>query len=147
VIAFLNDTGLKPKRTSVGAPWQNGIAERWVGSARREILDHIIALSESHLRRLIREYVSYHHEDRIHDSLDKDTPNRRAIELRPSAAHEVIGMSRLGEPSPQVRLAPSGLSMSPRVLSDYVPSRHRVGFERDAPMGSGSVRPGPNEPH
>lgn len=40
VIAFRRDTGLKPKRTSVAAPWQNGIAERWVGSARREILDH-----------------------------------------------------------------------------------------------------------
>jgi transposase InsO family protein len=91
VIAFLNDTGLQPKRTSVGAPWQNGVAERWVGSARRETLDHVIALSESHLRRLIRDYVSYHHEDRIHDSLDKNTPNRRAIEPRPSAAHQVIG--------------------------------------------------------
>ena len=50
VIAFLKCTGLKAKRTSVRAPWQNGIAERWVGSARREILDHVIALNESHLR-------------------------------------------------------------------------------------------------
>jgi hypothetical protein len=41
VIAFLKATGLKPKRTSVQAPWQNGIAERWVGSCRREILDHV----------------------------------------------------------------------------------------------------------
>src|SRR5246500_4830676 len=46
MIAFLKSTGLKPKRTSVQAPWQNGIAERWVGSARREILDHVIALNE-----------------------------------------------------------------------------------------------------
>jgi putative transposase len=44
VIAFLKATGLEPKRTSVQAPWQNGIAERWVGSCRRELLDHIIAL-------------------------------------------------------------------------------------------------------
>ncbi len=76
VIEFLKATGLKPKRTSVQAPWQNGIAERWVGSCRREILDHIIALNEQHLRRLIRDYVNYYHQDRIHDSLDKDTPNR-----------------------------------------------------------------------
>jgi len=48
-----------------------------VGSCRREMLDHIIALNERHLRWLILDYVNYHHEDRIHDSLDKDTPNRR----------------------------------------------------------------------
>jgi len=72
VIAFLKATGLKPKRTSVQAPWQNGLAERWVGSCRREILDHVIALNEQHLRRLVRDYVSYYHDDRIHDSLPCD---------------------------------------------------------------------------
>jgi hypothetical protein len=89
VIAFLKATGLSPKRTSVQAPWQNGIAERWVGSCRREILDHIIALNEQHLRRLIRDYVNYHQDDRIHDSLDKDTPNRRPVESKPSSAATV----------------------------------------------------------
>jgi len=78
VLAFLNATGLKPKRTSIQAPWQNGTAERWTGSCRREILDHVIALNEQHLRRLIGDYVRYHQEDRIHDSLDKDTPKRQA---------------------------------------------------------------------
>jgi transposase InsO family protein len=96
VVPFLKATGLKPKRTSVQAPWQNGIAERWVGSCRREILDHVIALNEQHLRRLIREYVNYHHEDRIHDSLEKDTPNRRAVEPKPAAKATVISMPRLG---------------------------------------------------
>jgi transposase InsO family protein len=80
VITFLKATGLKPKRTSIRAPWQNGMAERWVGSCRREILDHIIPLNEQHLRRLIHDYVNYHHDDRIHDSLDKDTPNQRPVE-------------------------------------------------------------------
>src|SRR5918995_2225826 len=96
VITFLKATGLKPKRTSVQAPWQNGIAERWVGSCRREILDHVIALNEPHLRRLIRDYVNYHHEDRIHDSLAKDTPNHRPVEHRPSATGTVISSPRLG---------------------------------------------------
>jgi len=96
VIAFLKATGLKPKRTSVQAPWQNGTAERWIGSCRREILDHAIALSEQHLRRLIREYVNYHHNDRIHDSLAKDTPNRRSVESKPSPAATVISSARLG---------------------------------------------------
>jgi len=48
------------------------LARRSVGW--REILDHVIALNEQHLRRLIRDYVSYYHLDRIHDSLQRDTP-------------------------------------------------------------------------
>jgi len=96
VLAFLKATGLTAKRTSVQAPWQNGVAERWVGSCRREILDHVIALDQQHLRRLIRDYVDYHHQDRIHDSLEKDTPNRRTVEPKPAANATVISMPRLG---------------------------------------------------
>jgi transposase len=96
VIKFLKATGLKPKRTSVQAPWQNGLAERWAGSCRREILDHVVALNEQHLRRLIRDYVNYHRDDRIHDSLEKDTPNRRPIEHRPSPRATVVASPRLG---------------------------------------------------
>jgi putative transposase len=96
VIAFLKATGLEPKRTSIQSPWQNGLAERWVGSCRREILDHVIALNEQHLRRLIRDYVNYHHNDRIHDSLEKDTPNQRPVEPKPAANSIVISMPRLG---------------------------------------------------
>jgi putative transposase len=96
VIAFLKATGLEPKRTSVEAPWQNGVAERWVGSCRREILDHVIALNEQHVRRLIRDYVNYYHDDRIHDSLDKDTPNRRPVEIKPSPAATVVSSARVG---------------------------------------------------
>ena len=40
-------------RTAVGCPWQNGVAERWVGSCRRELLDHVIAIDERHLKRLL----------------------------------------------------------------------------------------------
>ncbi len=94
--AFLKAAGLRPKRTSVQAPWQNGIAERWIGSCRREILDQVIALNEPHLRRLIRDYIRYHEEDRIHDSLDKDTPNRRLVEPKPAGGARVIAMPRLG---------------------------------------------------
>ena len=96
VTAFLQATGLEPKRTSVQAPWQNGIAERWVGSVRREILDHVIAWNEQHLRRLIRDYVSYHHDDRVPDSLEKDTPNRRPVEQKPTPQATVISHPRLG---------------------------------------------------
>jgi transposase InsO family protein len=96
VVNFLEATGVKPKRMGVQAPWQNGIAERWVGSCRREILDHVIALNEPHLRRLIRDYVNYYHEDRIHDSLGKDTPTRRPVEPKPSANATAISSARLG---------------------------------------------------
>ena len=96
VTTFLKASGLEPKRTSVQAPWQNGIAERWVGSCRREILDHIIALNEQHLRRLIRDYVNYYHQDRIHDSLAKDAPDRRPLEHKPAATAKVISIQRLG---------------------------------------------------
>ena len=96
VITFLKATGLQAKRTGVQAPWQNGIAERWVGSCRREILDHVIALNEVHLRRLLRDYVNYHHDDRVHDSLDKDAPNRRPVERKPSAIATVTSSARLG---------------------------------------------------
>jgi transposase InsO family protein len=96
VIAFLKATGLKPKRTSFQAPWQNGIAERWVGSCRRDILDHVIPLNEAHLRRLVGDYLSYYHEDGTHDSLAKDTPNRRPVENKPSAEATVIASPRVG---------------------------------------------------
>jgi transposase InsO family protein len=58
VVELLKASGIKPKRTSPSSPWQNGVAERWIGSCRRELIDHVIALDESHLRRLIRDYVS-----------------------------------------------------------------------------------------
>jgi putative transposase len=96
MIAFLKFSGLTPKRTSIKAPWQNGIAERWVGSARREILDHVVALNERHLRRLMREYIGYHREDRIHDALGKDTPNHRSIKSRSSPTAIVVSSARLG---------------------------------------------------
>jgi putative transposase len=96
VVAFLQATGLQPKRTNIRSPWQNGIAERWVGGCRRELLDYVIPLNEEHLRRLVRDYVSYFHEDRIHDSLGKDTPNRRPVERKPSPQATVISNARLG---------------------------------------------------
>jgi transposase InsO family protein len=90
VLSFLEAAALEPKRTSVRAPWQNGIAERWIGSCRREILDHIIDLNEGHLRRVLRDYVNYYEQDRLHDSLQKDAPNRRAVEQQPGTKAIVV---------------------------------------------------------
>ena len=96
VLQFLEATGLEPKRTSIRSPWQNGIAERWVGSCRRELLDHVIPLNDEHLRRLIRDYVSYFHQDRIHDALSKDTPHCRPVENKPCPQATLISNARLG---------------------------------------------------
>jgi len=96
VIRFLRATGLEPKRTSVQAPWQNGTAERWVGSCRREILDHVLALNEQHLRRILQDFVCYYHDDRVHDGLKKDTPHRRPVEPKPSPQARIISQARLG---------------------------------------------------
>jgi hypothetical protein len=93
VIRLLTATGLQPKRTSIQAPWQNGTAERWVGSCRREMLDRIIPLNERHLRRLLREYASYHNADRIFTTLsikmhrmgDQSSNGRRQHNVTPSA--------------------------------------------------------------
>ena len=52
---------IRPVRTAVGCPWQNGVAERRVGSCRRELLDHLIVINQSHLKRLLAAYVEYYH--------------------------------------------------------------------------------------
>ena len=69
--------GIQPKRTSFRSPWQNGVAERWVTSCRRDLLDCVIVLNEWHLKRLMSEYVRYCHEDRTHLALEKRTPGGR----------------------------------------------------------------------
>lgn len=96
VFAFLKASGIKAIRTSVRSPWQNGIAERWIGSARRELLDHVIPLNEHHLRRLGREYLAYYHEDRTHIGLEKSTPAGRLIEHRLSGKSRIQAAPRVG---------------------------------------------------
>ncbi len=91
----IKNIGIEPQRTAFRSPWQNGIAERWVGSARRELLDHVIVLNEDHLRRLLREYVDYYHNDRVHTEL-QDSPMGRHTEDRPSPEAHVIGLPRVG---------------------------------------------------
>jgi putative transposase len=95
VLHFLRSSDLEPVRTSIGCPWQNGTAERWVGSVRRELLDHVIPLNEYHLRRLGREYVAYYHGDRTHIGLNKNTPANRPVESRSPDRIQLISTRRL----------------------------------------------------
>jgi transposase InsO family protein len=83
VVSTMKSFGIQPKRTSFRSPWQNGVAERWVGNCRRDLLDHVIVLNERHLKRLMTAYVRYYHEDRTHLALEKRTPaGRVAAEYR-----------------------------------------------------------------
>ncbi len=80
-------------RTSFESPWQNGIAERWVESCRRDLLDHVIAVNGLHLKRLLTEYVAYYHDDRTHLGLAKQTPLGR---LGSNGVGRVVASPRLG---------------------------------------------------
>ena len=92
VPAVVRSLNICPVQTSFESPWQNGIAERWVGSCRRDLLDHVIALNERHLKHLLCEYISYHHEDRTHLGLGKGTPAGRICSAN---AGRVISHDRL----------------------------------------------------
>jgi putative transposase len=74
--------GILEVKTAPRSPWQNPYVERLVGTLRRECLDHVVVLHETHLRRLLRDYLVYYHSARTHLSLDKDAPEPRPVECR-----------------------------------------------------------------
>ncbi|MBI4702252.1 MAG: DDE-type integrase/transposase/recombinase [Deltaproteobacteria bacterium] len=96
VVAAIRAMGIKPARTAYRSSWQNGTAERWVGCCRQELLDHVVVANEAHLRRLLREHVAYHHNDRTHCGLGKQTPMHRTVQGKPSVRAKVIALPRLG---------------------------------------------------
>ena len=65
--------------TAPRSPWQNGYVERVIGSVRRECLDHVIALNDRQLRRVLKSYLAYYNRTRTHLALDKDAPEPRAL--------------------------------------------------------------------
>ena len=72
------------------------VAERWVGTCRRDLLDHVIVLNERDLKRLMQEYVRHYHHDRTHLGLAKSTPAGRKTWNNPDPHAKVVSMSRLG---------------------------------------------------
>lgn len=84
--------GLKTLRIAPRSPWQNGHAERLVGTLRRELLDHVIVLGERHLLRLVREHALYYNADRPHMSLAGDAPLCRPVE----PVGRVVALTRVG---------------------------------------------------
>src|SRR5262249_17495533 len=79
VMRRLRAMGIRDKPIAPGSPWQNCFAERLIGSIRRECLDHVVALSEQHLREVLESYASYYNTARTHRSLAKDAPLTRPV--------------------------------------------------------------------
>jgi putative transposase len=90
VPAFLKHGGIEEVRTAYRRPWQNPFVERFVGTLRRELLDHIIVLSQRHLERLLQEFIDdYYHVARPHQGLAGETP------VPPEQPETIAGRSKL----------------------------------------------------
>jgi transposase InsO family protein len=76
----LRAMGIRDKPITPASPWQNGFAERLIGSIRRECLDHLIVFGEEHLRRILKSYADYYNGARTHRSLNKNAPVSRPVQ-------------------------------------------------------------------
>ena len=82
--------GIRDKPIAPASPWQNCFVERLIGSIRRECVDHLVVLSEAHLRRALRAYARYYNDIRTHRSLDKDAPVSRPVQRTGSISSNAI---------------------------------------------------------
>jgi transposase InsO family protein len=79
-VGRVRSMGIREVMTAARSPWQSPYVERLIGTLRRDCLDHVIILSETHLRRIVRGYLGYYHSCRTHLSLEKDSPEPRPVE-------------------------------------------------------------------
>jgi transposase InsO family protein len=92
VMHRLRAMGIRDKPIAPHSPWQNGFAERLIGTIRRECVDHVIALGEAHLRRILRAYACYYNDMRTHRSLEKDAPLSRPVQrIGRITSHALLG--------------------------------------------------------
>jgi hypothetical protein len=112
------------------APWQNPFATRVIGSIRRECLDLVVVLSERHLRRVLRTYLAYYNVTRPHQSLDNDSPCRRAVQSvspgisspSPRSAGFITASSTRPDPQRSSSARPTTIICSDRsVMRRYLP--------------------------
>jgi putative transposase len=90
----LQSLGIEEIVIAPRSPWQSPYVERFIGTLRREFLDHVIDFHEAQLRRLIRSFLDYYHHSRTHRSLGQNAPNPRAIE--PPALGQVFAIPQVG---------------------------------------------------
>src|SRR5438093_709080 len=94
---FLVGTGIEEVKTAYRSPWQNPFVERYGGTLRRELLDHVVILSEGHLKRLLKEFIEeYYHVARPHQGLDGDTPFSRNKPEPATASSRVTSIPVVG---------------------------------------------------
>jgi transposase InsO family protein len=72
--------GIRDRPISPQSPWQNGYAERLIGTLRRDCVDQMVIFGETHLRRILSAYAAYYNQARTHLALQKDAPSRRAVQ-------------------------------------------------------------------
>jgi transposase InsO family protein len=72
--------GVRDRPISPASPWQNGNAERLIGTVRRECLDRMVIFGASHLRRVLASYTAYYNRARAHLALQKDARLHRAVQ-------------------------------------------------------------------
>ena len=87
VSLFLKHCGIQEVRTAYQCPWQNPFLERFIGTLRRELLDHVIVLTEEHLKRVLSDFINqYYHVSRPHQGLKGDTPIPQITAIDPPRA-------------------------------------------------------------
>jgi transposase InsO family protein len=92
VMRRIRAMGIRDKPIAPVSPWQNGFAERLIGSIRRECVDHFVVLGEAHLRRILQTYARYYNNIGTHRSFDKDAPVSRPIQLTGIiSSHPILG--------------------------------------------------------
>ena len=84
--------GIRDRPIAPRSPWQNGHAERLIGSIRRDCLDHVVVFGERHLRHVLGSYQRYYNDARTHLSLNKDAPASRAVQ----AVGRIVATPHLG---------------------------------------------------
>jgi transposase InsO family protein len=90
----LQSMGIEEVIIAARSPWQTPYFERMIGSIRRECLDHVVVLSERHLRRILKDYFSHYHRWRCHQSLGMDCSEPRAVQ--PPEVGEVVEVPETG---------------------------------------------------
>jgi putative transposase len=86
--------GIREILTAPRCPWQNPFTERFIGTLRRECLDHTIVFNEASLRHILKAYFEYYEHSRTHLALEKDAPEARAVQ--PRGAGIVVELPHVG---------------------------------------------------
>ena len=94
----LRKMGSEPVRCAFRSPWQDGVAERWIGSVRRELLAHVVVLNAGHLTQLLSSFVGYYNRTRCHLGVGKDSAEGRFPSVKPSGPATIVAFPEVGGP-------------------------------------------------